>query len=63
MERLKVALPLWRDPDLTVKEISKRCGLSAHTLYDYLPPRFTKNAHLPLRSEARDEQKKGKKHA
>jgi hypothetical protein len=39
-EALKIALTMWFDPQLTVKEISKRCGLSRHTLYDNLPPRF-----------------------
>lgn len=63
-EKLKIAIPLWfGDLDVTVKEISRRCGISTRTLYDRLPPRFLPDGHLPLRSEAREVQKKGKPHA
>lgn len=50
---LQIALTMWFDPKFTVREISERCGLSRHTLYDYLPPR----------NEMRDEEKNGKKHS
>lgn len=39
-KRLKIAIPLWYDPRLTVKEISARSGLSRTTLHANLPPRL-----------------------
>ncbi len=51
-EGLAIARRVWSGP-LTVAQIAEMAHLSTRTLY----------AHLPPRSEARDEQKKGKPHA
>jgi len=48
---LAIARPLWLGP-MSVKDIAAMAGLSKRTLY----------AHLPPRSEARDEAKHGKRH-